>query len=145
MERGESARGRKHFCNSVQPSGDRAEPLHTHTQRHTIAGTSGCSLLSDKFSGSLGPFRNGGQQPLQGSACSYNDNETYKLIKVYLLSCLARLMSTRASYNLVIVSLNIPVTSSRFTSQELHKPRFSQQLFYKFSHFRQESTVKVTV
>lgn len=28
------------------------------------------SLLLDKFSASLGPFRNGGQQPLQGSACS---------------------------------------------------------------------------
>lgn len=48
-------------------------PKHTHTERVIQRLTQGqvvSSLLLDKFSGSLGPFRNGRQQPLQGSACS---------------------------------------------------------------------------
>lgn len=46
---------------------------NTHTHRVIQRVTRGQvvpSSLLDKFSGSLIPFRNGGQQPLQGSACS---------------------------------------------------------------------------
>lgn len=44
---------------------------HTYNVRQRLTqGQVVPPLLLEKFSGSLGPFRNGGQQLLQGSACS---------------------------------------------------------------------------